>query len=128
MIDSLLITLYFFNHIVIMIYVLLLENVVTHKQVYFIDYSPIKYDDIDLMLHFTETNIMTSTNYYFIKLIEWIEGDDNDTIKVVLEYINNYGLNDSHGRYNVIWNNKIINNDILYSQIKQRKINSNPFL
>ena len=114
-----------------MIYVLLLENVVTHKQVYFIGYSPVKYDDIDLILHFTETNIMTSTNYYFNKIIDWIEGDENEILEVILEYIKKYDLNDSVGRYNIIWDKRIVCNEAFYlriKQIKQLKNNGNPFL
>lgn len=114
-----------------MIYVLLLENVATQKQVYFIGNSPTKYDDIDLMLHFTENNIMTATNYYFIKLIEWIEGDDDDILEIIIEYVKKYGLNDSHGRYNIIWDKKVVGNevfDICIKQINKLKNNGNPFL
>lgn len=114
-----------------MIYVLLLQNVMTQKQVYFIGYSEMKLTDVDLMLHFMNTNIMTSTNYYFIQLVQWIVGDENEILEVILEYINKYDLNDSVGKYNILWDKQIVCNEVFYlriKQIKQLKNNGNPFL
>ena len=112
-----------------MIYVLLLENVATQKQVYFIGNAPIKYDDGNLLVHFIDTNIMTCVNYNFLETIEWREDDvENETLEVILEYINKFGRNDEHGRYNVIWDSKIICNAIFYARIKQLQRYRNPFL
>jgi hypothetical protein len=112
-----------------MIYVLLLENVITKKQVYFIGNAPEQYDDLDIIIYFMETNIMTSVNYNVIQTVEWRDDDDeNETQEVILQYIDFFGKQDEFGRYNVIWDSKIVCNEIFYLRVKQLQKNGNPFL
>lgn len=112
-----------------MIYILLLENIMTKKQVYFIGNAPRYYNDIDLITHFMETNIMTSVNYNMLQTIEWREEYDiNETQEVILQYIDAFGLQDEFGRYNVIWDSKIFCNEAFYLRIKQLSRYKNPFL
>ena len=120
---------HFFTYKSIMIYISLLENVMTKKQVYFIGNAPRYYNDIDLITHFMETNIMTSVNYNMLQTVEWREEYDvNQTQDVILQYINAFGHQDEFGRYNVIWDNKIVCNEVFYLRIKQLNRYKNPFL
>lgn len=111
-----------------MIYVLLLENVITQKRVHFIGHSPVQYDDIDLLIYFTENNLMTSVNYNYIETVQWFEGDEKEALDIILRYIDMYGRNDQFGRYNVIWDSNIVCDEIFYMRIKQIQRNGNPFL
>lgn len=111
-----------------MIYVILLENVVTRKQVYYIGRSPDNSDDSDIIIHFMDSNTMTPINYRIIRIIDKRNEINYTMTDVILEYVKHHGLNDSLGRYNILWDPNCVNNDKIYQRIQKILRNGNPFI